>query len=464
MRRIYVKARLIVLICTVCFSLTALAEAQGFRLPQRAIFHPQMIVPYKTINQSIDFTDKKIDKPIMNGKTIFKQEVSYINSKFLNVVNLNLAIFMKSVRMQGVSFAKNFDTSWALFHTPVSLYDVTFNKTMTFFNCVFANSVNFYHLIAKDLAIFQGTRFNDKTLFSHSRFLGGTYFYNALFKEKVIFKDVEFLQEVDFSFANFKQDVVFDTIKFFGKTKFASAQFGGHVTFKKSSFSGYLDFSHVIHSKYIIDLTRVEHKDRNERIKLNLVGANIDKFNLHYSDFKLFFPKGVTYSEKIGVYKELLNNFQKKNYVTSYNLLYPEYREFLYASKDNWFANYMQKNWWNYGINKEWVFVWIAWFLLFFTVINSFFFESLVKNHCSVPFLEKTTYDFSIKKNPLIRYVYYFPRALILTIILFFGGSIRLGVRISNFKGNNLLVNIYLMIMLITGFICMFFMFKYLIG
>jgi uncharacterized protein YjbI with pentapeptide repeats len=461
---IQILVRAMLLTMAILGSSTIHAEGVTIPVPDQLLINTYLTSPYKEDKNAISFVNKTIDKPLLLLKTRFLNGITFISVNFLDRVSLNLSVFMKAVVMNGVIFNKVVNASWVIFNDQISLYNVRFKDTVSFFNCVFTQGEKFYHFIAEKEAIFQNSKFRNSVEFSHSSFMGDTSFYGAQFHGKTKFLMDDFSNGVDFSYAFFEKGVEFDDVTFQGLTRFSNATFHGNVMFNRSQVSGTLDLSYTNVNGGEIDLTQLERTNSTEPIKINVVGSAINKINFYYSDFELYFPDNVTDVDKLTVYKALLNNFQHRGYTSSYERLYPEYQQFNYLRKGQSFFNFIQKYWWNYGLNKEKIFQWVAFLLIFFTLINSFFFVPLVTKYCSVPFLNKTTKDYSVIANPVTRYIYYLPGAFILTIVLFFGGFLRMGITSKEFISKNILVNIYLMIIVSIGTVCMFYMFKYLLS
>lgn len=442
-------------------SASSWAELPEPAFPTGPIVNATLINPYQVVTDPISFINKTINTPVLMPKKTFMNTVTLISANFLQKVNFSLSVFKKTLAMNDVVFNKTFNASWVNFNDQVNLYNIRFKDSASFFNSIFHKSEIFYHLSSDYELVFQSSVFHKSVKFVHCLFMGDTSFYETTFKENARFWFDKFLSRVDFSYALFKGNVEFDNVSFNGLTNFSHAQFNGNVTFNQSSISGLIDFSYINMSGGEINLTQIDKSDE-EKTGIDLTGSAIEKFNFFYPDFYLYFADSVDDSDKILVYKSLLNNFQQRGYTSSYESLFAEFQEFNYLRKGQYITNAIQKHWWYYGLKKEKVFLWIVYFLTFFTMINSFFFVPLVTKYCSVPFLSKVSSDYSVITNPFMRYIYYLPRAFMFTIVLFFGGFLRMGITSKEFISKNILVNIYLMIVVSAGTVCMFYLFKYL--
>lgn len=446
------------------FAAVSKAEPNGFAFPAKSFLNLQRTLPYQDNDRGLQRSNKVVHKALEVNKTRFGGDISFLNAVFQKPVMMNQNIFLKSMHFVSVDFQDEVSINWSQFTQPIDLYNVNFDKGLTLYHSVFEDTIKFNHSSFKRPVMFQGARFFKSFLFSDLTFYAPVNFYKAAFYHQAAFKNSTFHQGVDFSYADFKHGLLFDEVNFNQWTSFSNASFEGMVQFKRSVFSGLLDFSYVTDIKESIDLTKIDRNLSGEKIRINLLGSDIEKFDLYYTDFELYFPEDTAHAKKLIVYKMLLANFKNRGYVSSYELLYPQYRAYMYRHDGEAMTNMIQKYWWNYGLNKEWVFHWIAYFIIFFTLINAFFFESLISKYCDLPFLEEAHSDVIVISNPLTRYIYYLPRAFLLTFIMFFGGTVRMGLGIGVLKTNSLVANFYLLIIMITGFVCVFFSLKYLIG
>lgn len=441
-----------------------LAETMRVTTSSRAIMNTSLTAPYREENQALSIVNTVVETPFLQPKTQFNNTISFISAHFREKVGFNLAIFMDEVTINNVTFDRIFNAGWAIFNGKISIFDARFKDSASFFYCIFAQPEKFFHIAAEKEVTFQRSTFNEAFELSHSTFQGDTSFYGVHFEHGALFRLDDFAKGVDFSYARFNNGVAFQDSVFKGITNFSNAVFHGKVSFNRSLISGMIDFSYVTITDGEIDLTQLEKKNDRQRIKINLVGAAIDKINFYYTDFELYFPENIPETGRLLVYKSLLNNFQRRGYTSSYERLYPEYEAYRYQAKGQNLFNIIQKYWWNYGVNKERVFNWVAFFLVLFTLINALFFSALLKKYCSVPFLDKAVRDYSVISNPVTRYIYYLPGAFVFTVILFFGGFLRMGISIKDFTSNNMLVNLYLMLIISIGTICILFIFKYLMN
>src|SRR5690606_22304976 len=99
----------------------------------------------------------------------------------------------------------------------------------------------------------------------------------------------------------------------------------------------------------------------------------------------------------------------------------------------------------------------------FYTIINAIFYEKITKYYLNLPFLRDTA-PVTIRHHPIIHFIYFLPRAFLFTMIMFSGSQFNLRVTIKAFKTNNVLVNIYFVIIIFSGLVCLYFLLKYILA
>ncbi len=344
----------------------------------------------KLITEEVGFYDKKI-----------KQSVNYGFVKFLKSVNSNYAEFTQSANFNSAEFTgpaiflntKFSDTSRFTFSL--------FRKYAAFNLSQFFSNADFSGIRFLDTASFIDTRFLKGVNFTSTKFTKGGNFFGTLFSGDVIFNDVEFqkhvkfsgagfFQSVDFSSAIFHQESTFDIsyLSFSDKTKFYFNQtlFPDTIIFANNNVTNDIYFTNA---DFTSASTGNTNRQQGKRINIYLLNTNISKIHIDYIHFKLLLPdstfqedgnktKAISFEEKAAVYEALLNNFKTNGQTESYKLLDIEYQEFkwhngLWTNHLAW----LPKFWWNFGYDKEYIFLWTALFLIVFTCFTYFFIYSL---------------------------------------------------------------------------------------
>lgn len=271
--------------------------------------------------------------------------------------------------------------------------------------------VNFFHKKLANDAHFQG-----------AQFLQGADFYEATFSNEARFDFADFSKEADFSYARFLQEANFLKADFWGSFNFNYAAFSKdvsffcayfkarvtlHLSFLSLTDSTRFDFNGTSFPDTILfanndnikneinllngnftDSSRYNYKSKSIRpIWIYLIGSNVAKLHLDYLHFKLLLPDStindpnnrrlLSQDEKASVYEALLNNFKSNGQTESYQLLDIEYQEFKWNHSWASFLTWIPKYWWNFGYDKEYIFVWTLMFLVLLTCFSYFFIHSL---------------------------------------------------------------------------------------
>lgn len=385
------------------------------------------------------------------------------------------------------SFNKSdFLTKPAFFGPHDSLYKAdlshsSFKKEVQFASVTFINEANFYISEFDSLARFDGAKFMNKAEFYAADFHNGAEFERSHFFNIVNFEVAKFNNFGSFYSCQFDSDVSFEGISTNHpevlrtddngnpisvyntsareKTRylnFSESKFKGLVNFNYAELPETLDFSHVT-TLNEIDLTRCElNPVIGAKCRINLVGTDIEKFNLNYELFELFFYPKTTTEQKISVYEKLLKRFKDLGYEQSYRDLDIEFQNFInrhygHSKFENWIKKYIinnfQRYWWNYGYNKEMVLVWSAILLLLYSIVNI----RLVKHFNSKVYKIESTSFLTIKyasKNKLLMSIF---NSFLYSSYLFIG----LRLDPSKFVNPKWYETIYILFIYLTGLFCL---------
>ena len=180
--------------------------------------------------------------------------------------------------------------------------------------------------------------------------------------------------------------------------------------------------------------------------KILLNNTDIDKIKLDYSYFELAFHPNdsIDVNSRLSIYKKVLSG--QSDFPEGYKRLDIEYRKFKYSKDGAWgmFLNVLNRWWWNYGYNKEYIFFWTTFFLILFTFITYFIFDNLSQLVYQVNNIPKIP-GF---KNQIGQRLWY---SFIYTTTIFF--RLTLSIEKINFRERT--GTIYLVIVYSIGIICM---------
>ena len=102
---------------------------------------------------------------------------------------------------------------------------------------------------------------------------------------------------------------------------------------------------------------------------------------------------------------------------------------------------------------KKKVFYWFILLFAIFTVINTLSYRELVDHYVKLETLQKMDYSNADNLNFFQRTIFYFPHACMMTLLLYLGIFLRLGLNFYHIKGKRLFITSYLLLIPITGFL-----------
>ena len=346
-------------------------------------------------------------------------------SKFAEPLDVKYTVIRNEFILYQSLFADRFTLSFSKILGETQISSNTFDNNINFFNVFFRNDAN----------ILQST-FNGKANFSHSTFNGKANFNGNIFKGNT----------------NFDSTIFYDNISY------KNSVFLGDVSFENTLLPLYVDFSNLQIKGGKINLENTKPVLPRQKINIDIQNTDINDIDFNYNDFRLFFSKETTKEDKLFIYSGLLKKYQRLGMNNSYRILFREYSEFKLLSENKPIWNFIEKNWWNYGLNKEWVYFWFASLLTFLTLINGIFYENLVSEHFNITFLKKSKPNEACELNPILNYIYNLPKAALLTFFFVFATFLQvLAGEEKIFKTDHFLVNTYAMLINCIGYIFILF-------
>ena len=415
----------------------------------------------KRFNKKVDFRRTKFVSKAEFSEADFALTTNFRKSKFDTTADFSHTKFdsLAPANFTEVEFHSIADFTHVEFHSTADFSWVKFFNKAQYDQAKFDSSSNFesteYH---KD-AIFTGAEF-DTVTFNYSRFYSLANFNNASFDSTASFEGAHFDSMANFFAVKFGEIVIFK-----------DAQFNGQSNFKGSRLPKFIDFSEVTNIAVEIDLTKAKGNPKYNVCYINLTDAAIDKFRFRYKRFKLWPPGDTTeYELKANVYEDLLKKQKDEGFTQSYEILDKEYREFQYtdpgAGKGSWgkFLNWVDKNWWEYGYNKELIIRNALIIFLILSFINSFFLKYLITqvytNEKICKLIEKRE-----SKNEFIRWFDSLRYSIFYTAVIFF--SFNFDMDKLNYAGNldgwKIFNLTYFMVIYLGGVVCMAYLANYII-
>lgn len=389
-----------------------------------------------TFNNAVKFFLTQFNKPMYFVLSTFNKEVIFSNTTSEAFINFEQAIFTSKV-----------DLTYCLFNTIVNFYGAVFQKSATFYR------TKFYDINFTDVAFLGPANFSQVKITSRS------YFVDANFDDKVSFNETNFGHTTDFTHTIFKRSVDFSNAKFGQTAVFSRSEFYGEVNFDNTYMPDYLDFSYIQKINTPINMNAIQNQFNRIR-QINLVGTNIKKLILDYSLYKLHFPPDTSDSLIMGVYQNLIYVQKQLGFTEGFKKISIEFKTYQYTKNAQYIRYFFDKYMWNFGFDISNLLTIVLLVILFFTLINGFFYRRLVHSTYKVPFLDIYSHNQTIEKNAFFRYFFYLPLAFFYTILVLLGG-IFAAIKIKDIRRQHVLLSIYFVVMVICGFLCTFIMLKY---
>jgi hypothetical protein len=395
------------------------------------------------------------------NSSVFNDKADFRKAQFELTANFDDATFALTADFSGSQFASTAYFNYAKFKSTAVFVETKFASIADFMDAHFDSIAYFNYAKFASTASFSYVKFDSSAYFVETKFDSSAYFYSAKFASTAVFEKAQFASIADFS------DVKFDSI-----AKFSEAEFTDRTIFEGAALPKYLDLSRVTKIATEMDFTASVIVTNNKICYINLTGSAIDKIRFRYNRFKLWFPEedSAGYELKANVYQQLLEKQKAEGFTQSYEKLDKEYREFQYtdpgAGKGAWgiFLNWVDKNWWEYGYNKELIIRNALLIFLILSFINSFFLKYLITQVYSNEKISKLI-EKRETKNGLIRWFDSLRYSIFYTAVIFF--SFNFDMDKLNYAGNldgwKVFNLTWFMIIYLGGVVCMAYLANYII-
>jgi hypothetical protein len=281
-------------------------------------------------------------------------------------------------------FLSGFSLSACRQRQPIYLPSCTFCDNADSSGNDYPGVLNLRNVYRGTKTCYKDASFGDTAIFKLGIFMDTAVFTDASFADYVDFSDAVFSKAAYFDDVTFGKQVYFDHVRFPHYAKFTNLQHTDSVTtqFNNAILPDTLDFSQNSALGCTIDLTTANF-DEPHPCNIFLFNTDISKFKLDYFHFRLLLPDStitpsyntnrqkITKDQKEAMYEALLNNFKQKGQEESYKRLDIEYQKFKWQNSWAYGISWVPAIWWNYGYDKEYIFLWIIGSLLVFSFINS---------------------------------------------------------------------------------------------
>ncbi|KTD23467.1 Uncharacterised protein [Legionella lansingensis] len=396
------------------------------------------------------------------SQTTFKQEVKFFLTRFNQPVSFILCVFTKPVIFSDVSFEAMSNFEWAIFKENASFSYSKFDYMANFYQTVFSDDVDFYSVKFNHTANFTDANFNGIAAFSRTRFATIVDFMDVDFAKNAVFNDVTFGERAGFARVIFNSDVNFSRAKFGKVANFSFSRFRGNTLFYNTQLPDYLDFSHIMEIAQPIELNNI-NKTIEKITYINLIGTDISKVKLDYNFFTLYFPSEANDSQIRDVYENLLKVQKDNEFTDGYKKLSVEFKTYDYMANRDYIRYFFDKNIWYFGFEKSRLILIVVYLILFFSIINNFFYSRLEHGVYHIPFLNVQSGSKVIEKNFVLRYIFYFPISVLYTSLIMLGGIFGFQAEFKEIKKESFFFSIFFVLMVISGFISTFLILQYIL-
>lgn len=440
------------------------------------------------INNAAAQKRMELDLTKIRPGTILHFDNSIITSLKPHSANEDYIEIDSPVSFRNTVFTDTADFSNLHFKSKVDFTGTVFNGPAFFDNDIFCDSVKFNAAYFKSRSSFNNAQYYLFTDYTKAVFDSSNSFVSALFRDAVNFSEVTFKDSADFSLAIFTLVARFNYLHLSERSKF-------NFYFAHFLRSSDWSLNPVIPNE--INLTATDFDDSSAYIRnfrsyavdsILLYQTDISKLHLDYLHFSLMhvdrigFPNvardspvgrkwiAISADEYANMYEGLLKNFTGRGQTESARLLDVEYRQFKWE-KSWWVSHFsflsgLPSWWWNFGYNKELIFLHAFYFLLIFTGTSFFILKYLnEKVYClqNVPRLPPLTHIFrwqgrfnkkGIFSQLLSNLAWRLWYSFVYTATIFFS----LTLKIEEIKFQKIAGTLYLVLMYTTGIICLAYM------
>lgn len=393
---------------------------------------------------------------------IFDSIVDFSDIKFYSKSDFTRAQFKLTTVFNRAQFYSDVSFHQSKFFSTVDFVFANFDSVADFARTPFYYNANFRFANFNFVTFFSGAHFYSFANFRQTNFFSGSGFLGAVFDSTVIFSEANFRETANFQLAQFHGDVNFHMSKFDLYAIFAGAQFYSSVDFSGAQLPMLIDMSDVRIINKEIDFTGSKVNEKYGTCKIYLINSNIDKIKFRYSRFELDFHNVIDPDVITSVYDKLLAKQQKEGFISSYEKLDKEYKEFKYKQgigyNKTWglILNWLDKYWWGYGYDKELIIRNTFFLFLLFTILNWIGYSHMLQKVYENPKLMELRNNLRYK-NKLIIYLKIFPQSAFYTGLIFFGikfniNNLKYKENLSNWGIFNL---VYFFLIYLSGLVCL---------
>lgn len=398
----------------------------------------------------LNITDKTLHHRLVLSGKVFKKGISFSGSTFKNEVFMNECTFFEQTDMTG----SNFDSTLILWNThffkKAVFSHATFNG-IEFLNSTFEDDAQFYETKFIGETNFNTSNFKKDALFSKSHFNKFTKFIGNDFSKMPWFWESSFLDTSFFNYNNFSAGIDFQSSEFSHLLSLRGSKSDGRIDFNGVKMPKYLDVS-FLKTTNAIDFNYIYDTLSDHKYLINIYHSDIKNLLLT-TQFSLYFDDYLSVDVRNGIYKLLLEKLKDNGYRQVFKCFDIEYRKFVNENYNHIFDRVLfsvNRLWWNYGYNKERVFLWSLFFIVLFSIFIRIWFNTFVKDVYKFEMLEKRFNYNNLSTNSMHKFLLNYLVAFLYTIFVFFN----IKLEFDKLSFDNFIAGIFILFVYSVGLIC----------
>ncbi|MCW3102339.1 MAG: Uncharacterized protein JWO09_779 [Bacteroidetes bacterium] len=417
---------------------------------------------FHNFEMKIDSSNCSINSLVDYYKGRIKDSIMFNSVHFMSGLDFSLArcagfISIHQCQIDGKSLFL-----WSQFNSGCVFSRSKFSGDAVFQHAVFNNATDFFQSDFNGIADFYGSQFNGISNFGNSSFFNESNFSFSSFNNECSFTNTEFGKACLFNNCEINATLDFSGAKFDSIADFSCCRLKGSIVFNNCVLPAKMDLSGIESISTVIDLTQIKSNEKQQRCRINLIDTDISKIKMLYENFELWFPDHTSFETKCKVYEGLLASLDGFGFKASYKKLDIEYQQLKYIHNNQCIKNKFQEIWWNYGYNKEAIFMWLFRIVLLLTLINTLLIKSLLGSVYEMKYLNLLRINEYYKlHHPVLAFFLSMPTGFLYTVILLVGGAFGIKFSSDQIRFPSFIGMLYIISVGLLGISCSAFVIKF---
>jgi len=417
---------------------------------------------FNDFKMKIDSSNCNIHSPVSYYKWRLNDSIMFNTVHFMSGLDFSLARCAELISIHQCTIEGKTLFPWAQFRADCIFSRSKFRGDAVFQYAVFNRSTDFFQSDFKGIADFYGSRFESISNFGNITFFNESNFAFSSFNQECSFNNTEFGKICLFNNAEINATLDLSGAKFDSLADFSGCRIQGSILFSNCFLPELLDLSGIESVSNVIDLTQIKPNEKQQSCRINLIDTDISKIKMRYDNFELWFPDHTSFDAKCKVYEGLLSSLAAFGFKDSYKKLDIEYQQLKYMHNNQYLKNKFQEIWWNYGYNKEAIFVWLFWIVLLLTLTNTLLIKSLLGSVYEMKYLNLLRIKEYYKlHHPVLAFFLSLPTGFLYTVILLVGGAFGIKFSSDQIRFPSFIGMLYIISVGLLGISCSAFVIKF---